>query len=102
MKGRDLTMKKMDQVDRTVLCTVGSCILKCIAFDFNNTALQRSTTKMSHVIFLLEYKIKIVFPSLGWEIILQIIPCAARLVPDSEWLSFFEKKIIRLPSFFSS
>ena len=24
MKGRDLTMKKMDQVDRTVLGTVGS------------------------------------------------------------------------------
>ena len=42
MKGRDLTMKKMDQVDRTVLGTVGSCILKSIAF--NNTALQRSTT----------------------------------------------------------
>ena len=44
MKGRDLTMKKMDQVDRTVLGTVGSCILKSIAFDFNNVALQRSTT----------------------------------------------------------
>ena len=34
MKGRDLTMKKMDRVDRTVLGTVGSCILKSIAFDF--------------------------------------------------------------------
>ena len=45
MKGRDFTMKKMDQVDRTVFCTVGSCILKSIiAFDFNNTALKRSTT----------------------------------------------------------
>ena len=44
MKGRDLTMKKMDQVDRIDLGTVGSCILKRIAFDFNNTALQRSTT----------------------------------------------------------
>ena len=44
VKGRDLTMKKMDQVDRTVLGTVGSCILKSIAFDFNNIALQRSTT----------------------------------------------------------
>ena len=41
MKGRDLTMKKMDQFDRTVLGSVGSCILKNIAFDFNNTALQR-------------------------------------------------------------
>ena len=41
MKGRDLTMKKMDH---TVLGTVGSCILKSIAFDFNNTALQCSTT----------------------------------------------------------
>ena len=30
-------MKKMDQVDCTVLGTVGSCILKSIAFDFNNT-----------------------------------------------------------------
>ena len=45
MKGRDLTMKKMDLVDCTVLGTVGSCILKkkyCL--DFNNTAIQRSTT----------------------------------------------------------
>ena len=40
MKGRDLTMKKMDHS----LGTVWSCILKSIAFDFNNTALQRSTT----------------------------------------------------------
>ena len=31
MKGRDLTMKKMDLVDCTVLGTVGSCILKRIA-----------------------------------------------------------------------
>ena len=46
MKGINLTMKKMDQVDRTVLGTVGSCILKSIAFNFNNTALQRSTTDM--------------------------------------------------------
>ena len=44
MKGRDLTLDKMDQIDRTVLGTVGSCILNSIAFDFNNTALQRSTT----------------------------------------------------------
>ena len=44
MKGRDLTMKKMDQIDRTVLGTVWSCILKSIAFDFNDAALQRSTT----------------------------------------------------------
>ena len=44
MKGKDLTMKKMDQIDRKVLGTVGSCILKSIAFDFNNTTLQRSTT----------------------------------------------------------
>ena len=44
MKGRDLTMKKMDQVDFTDLATVGPCILKSIVFDFNNTALQRSTT----------------------------------------------------------
>ena len=44
MKGRDLTMKKMGQVDRTVLGTVGSCILKSIAFDFTNTASQRLTT----------------------------------------------------------
>ena len=44
MKGRDITMKKMDQVDSTVLGNVGSCILKSIAFGFNNTALQRLTT----------------------------------------------------------
>ena len=44
MKERELTMKKMDQFDRTVLSSVWSCILKSIAFDFNNTALQRSTT----------------------------------------------------------
>ena len=44
MKGRDLTTKRMDQVDRTVLGTVGSCVLKSIVFDFNNIALQRSTT----------------------------------------------------------
>ena len=44
MKGRDLTMKKMEQVDRTVLGSVGSCILKSIAFNFNNTALQCLTT----------------------------------------------------------
>ena len=31
MKGRDLTMKKMDQVDRTVVGTVGSCILKLLS-----------------------------------------------------------------------
>ena len=37
-------MKKLDQVDCTVLGTVGSCILKSIAFDFNNTPIQRSTT----------------------------------------------------------
>ena len=30
MKGRDLTMEKIDQVDRTVLGTVGSCILYCL------------------------------------------------------------------------
>ena len=30
MKGRYLTMKKMDQVDCTVLGTVGSCILKVL------------------------------------------------------------------------
>ena len=30
MKGRDLTMKKMDQVDRTVLGAVGSCTLKVL------------------------------------------------------------------------
>ena len=39
MKERDLTMKKMVQVDGTVLGTVGSCtcILKSIAFDCNTT-----------------------------------------------------------------
>ena len=37
MKGRNLTMKKIDQVDRTVLGTAGLCILKCISFDLNNT-----------------------------------------------------------------
>ena len=66
-------MKKMDQVDRTVLGTVESRILK----KYCNTALQRSTSKISHVMFLLEYKIKIIFSSLGWGIILQIVPCAA-------------------------
>ena len=30
MKGRDLTMKKMDQVNHTVLGTVGSCMLKVL------------------------------------------------------------------------
>ena len=40
MKGRDLTTKKkIDLVDRTVLGTVGSCILKSIAFDFNKYVL---------------------------------------------------------------
>ena len=36
-------MEKMEQVDRTVLGTVGlcTCIIKRIAFHFNNTALQR-------------------------------------------------------------
>ena len=37
-------MKKMDQVDRTGFGTFGSCILKSIALDLNNTVLQRSTT----------------------------------------------------------
>ena len=46
MKGKDLTMKKMDQVDRTVLGTVWIMYPKNIAFDLNNTALQRSTTDM--------------------------------------------------------
>ena len=54
-------MKKIDQVDRTVLDTFGSCILKGIAFDFNNAELQRSTTYVSHFMFLFKYKIKIVF-----------------------------------------
>ena len=31
-------MKMIDQVDHTVLGTVGSYILKSIAIDFNNTA----------------------------------------------------------------
>ena len=31
MHRMDLTMKKMDQVDRTVLGTVGSCIIKELA-----------------------------------------------------------------------
>ena len=44
MQGSDLTMKKMNQVDHSVLGTVGPCIIKSIAFDFNNTALQGSTT----------------------------------------------------------
>ena len=83
-------MKKIDQVDHTVLGTVRSYILKSIAIDFNNTALQRSTTLMSHFMFLLECKIKIVFPSFGRGIILQKIPCAARYVLDSDWLSFFD------------
>ena len=68
MKGRDLTMKKIDQGDRTVLGAVGSCILKSIAFGFNNTALQCSTTKMSHFMFLLEYNIKIAFLLWGEEL----------------------------------
>ena len=44
MKGRDLTIKTMEQVDRTILGIVGSCILKNIAFHFNITALQHLTT----------------------------------------------------------
>ena len=44
MKGRNLTMEKMDQVDCTVLGTAGSCILTSIVFDFNNIAFQRSIT----------------------------------------------------------
>ena len=44
MKGRDFIMRKIDQVDCTVLGTVGSCVLKSIAFDIYSTALQRSTT----------------------------------------------------------
>ena len=43
-EGENPTMKKRDQVDRTILGTVGSSILKSIAFDFNHTELQRSTT----------------------------------------------------------
>ena len=46
MKKRDLTMKKMDQVDHTVLGTIGSCILKSIALDFNRTAIKRSAKEM--------------------------------------------------------
>ena len=44
MKRTDLTMKKMDHVDRIVLDNVGSRIQKSISFDFYNTALQRSRT----------------------------------------------------------
>ena len=43
--GGGLTMKEMGQVDRTVFGTVGSCTLKSIAFDINNTALQRPKLK---------------------------------------------------------
>ena len=45
MRGRNRTMKKMDQVDHTVLgtdCSVWSIYPKSIALGFNNTALQRS------------------------------------------------------------
>ena len=38
-------MKKVDQVDHTVLGTVGPCILKSITLGFNNTALQHSKTE---------------------------------------------------------
>ena len=44
MKERDLILKEMDQVVRTFFGFLWSCILKSIAFDFNNTALQHSTT----------------------------------------------------------
>ena len=44
MKERDLILKVMDQVDRTFFGFFWSFILKSIAFDFNNTALQHSTT----------------------------------------------------------
>ena len=47
-------MKTMNQVNHTVLSTVGSCILISIAFVFSYTALQRSTTLMSHFMFLSE------------------------------------------------
>ena len=49
MKGRDLTMKKMDQVDHTVLGTVGLCILKSIAFDLNTLEIMtQSCLKSRH------------------------------------------------------
>ena len=35
-----------NQVDHTVLGTVGSCILKVLLIGFNNTALQHSKTEM--------------------------------------------------------
>ena len=38
-------MKKEDQVDHTVLGTVGPCILKSISLGLNNTALQHSKQK---------------------------------------------------------
>ena len=41
MKGRDFTMKKMDQVDRTVLGTVGSVMYPKKILPLT---LQRSTT----------------------------------------------------------
>ena len=48
MRGRNRTMKKMDQVDHTVLgtgCSVWSMYPKSIALGFNNTALLRSETE---------------------------------------------------------
>ena len=43
-EGEGSYYEEEDHVDRTILDNVGLCILKSIAFDFNNTALQRSTT----------------------------------------------------------
>ena len=40
MKERNLTMKKIDQVDRTVLGTVGSCILKVLPLTLKRLSLQ--------------------------------------------------------------
>ena len=68
MNGNDFTAKKMDQVDRTVFWHYLVMYPQDIAFDFNNSALQRSTTSMSHFMFLLEYKIKIVLLLWGGEL----------------------------------
>ena len=95
MKGTDVTMKEMDQVDRTVLGTVWVMYpKKSIAFDFNNATLQRSTTYMSHFMFLLEYK-----TSLGWKLFLTDNPVCSPAGPHFRLALLFEK-IIRMPSFF--
>ena len=94
--GRNRPMKKMNQVDHTVLgtfCNVWSMYPKSIALGFNKIALQHSKTESHGFKRLTSSYIMLLFHWFSFcgdgGDILQIIPGAVRLVSYSDRPSFF-------------